>query len=98
MEQFPTKKNAIEWQLNSMQNHKNKESKWCMTSNNVDTNNTYNTSSLILYNDTPIVVQLEGLQHHEHKGHPGVTPETSSAIGEKTQLILMWVTTLGVEN
>ena len=30
-------------------------------------------------------------QHHGHKGDPGVTPETCGAIGERAQVILVWV-------
>ena len=30
-------------------------------------------------------------QHHGHKGNPGVTPETCGAIGERAQVILVWV-------
>ena len=37
-------------------------------------------------------------QHHGHKGDPGVTPRTCGAIGERAQVILMWVRVLGVEN
>ena len=37
-------------------------------------------------------------RHHGHKGNRGVTPETYNAIGKKTQVILMWVKALGVEN
>ena len=37
-------------------------------------------------------------QHHGHKGDPGVTPETCGAVGERAQVILVWVGTPGVEN
>jgi hypothetical protein len=37
-------------------------------------------------------------QHHGHKGNPTVTPETCDVIGERVQLILMWVRPPGVEN
>ena len=40
----------------------------------------------------------ECLQHHGHKGDPGVTLGTCSAIGERAQVILMWVRALGIEN
>ena len=30
-------------------------------------------------------------QHHRHKGDPGVTPGTCGAIGERAQVILVWV-------
>ena len=30
-------------------------------------------------------------QHHGHKGDPGVTPGTCGAIGERAQVILVWV-------
>ena len=30
-------------------------------------------------------------QHHGHKGDPGMTPETCGAIGERAQVILVWV-------
>ena len=33
----------------------------------------------------------EGPQHHGHKGDPGVTPGTCGAIGERAQVILVWV-------
>jgi hypothetical protein len=35
-------------------------------------------------------------QHHGHKGDPGVTPGICGAIGERDQVILMWVTAPGV--
>ena len=34
-------------------------------------------------------------QHHGHKGDPGVTPGTCGAIGERAQVILVWVRALG---
>ena len=34
-------------------------------------------------------------QHHEHKGDPGVMPETCGTIGERAQVILVWVRALG---
>ena len=40
----------------------------------------------------------ECLQHHGHKGDLGVTPRTCGAIGERAQVILMWVRAMGVEN
>ena len=30
-------------------------------------------------------------QHHGHKGDPGVTPGTCGTIGERAQVILVWV-------
>ena len=33
----------------------------------------------------------ECLQHHGHKGDPGVTPGTCGAISERAQVILVWV-------
>jgi hypothetical protein len=38
----------------------------------------------------------ECLQHHGHKGDPGVTPGICSAIGERDQVILMWMRAPGV--
>ena len=35
-------------------------------------------------------------QHHGHKGDPRVTPGTCGAIGERDQMILMWVRAPGV--
>jgi hypothetical protein len=35
-------------------------------------------------------------QHYGHKGDPGVTPGTCDAIGERDQVILMWVRAPGV--
>jgi len=35
-------------------------------------------------------------QHHGHKGDPGVTPGTCGAIGERDQVILMWVRAPGI--
>ena len=40
----------------------------------------------------------ECLKHHEHKGDPGVTPKTCGGIGERAQMILVWVRALDVEN
>ena len=37
-------------------------------------------------------------QHHGHKGDPGVTPESCGAIGERDQVILVWVRALGIWN
>ena len=37
-------------------------------------------------------------QHHGHKGDPGVTPGTCAAIGERAQLILVWVKTPSIGN
>ena len=37
-------------------------------------------------------------KHHGHKGDPGVTPETYGAIGERAQVILVWVRAPSVEN
>ena len=37
-------------------------------------------------------------QHHGHKGDPGVTPMTCGVIGERAQVILVWVRAPGVEN
>jgi hypothetical protein len=37
-------------------------------------------------------------KHHGHKRHPGVTPETCGAYGEKAQVILVWVRAQGVGN
>ena len=37
-------------------------------------------------------------QHHGYKGDPRVTPETCGAIGERAQVILVWVRARGVEN
>ena len=34
-------------------------------------------------------------QHHGHKGDPGVTPGTCGAIGERAQVILVWVRSSG---
>ena len=40
----------------------------------------------------------EYAQHHEHKGDPGVTLGTCGVIGERAQVILVWVRTPSVEN
>ena len=40
----------------------------------------------------------ECLKHHGHKGDPGVTPGTCGAVGERAQVILMWVRAPGVGN
>ena len=37
------------------------------------------------------------MKHHGHKGFPGVTPGTCGAIGERAQVILVWVRALNVE-
>ena len=37
-------------------------------------------------------------QHHGHKGDPKVTPGTCGVIGEKAQVILVWVRARSVEN
>ena len=36
-------------------------------------------------------VHEECLKHHGHKGYPGVTPGTCSAVGERAKVILVWV-------
>jgi len=33
----------------------------------------------------------ECVKHHGHKGDPGVTPGTCGAVGERAQMILMWI-------
>ena len=40
----------------------------------------------------------ECLKHHGHKGDPGVTTRICGAIGERSQVILVWVRAPGVEN
>ena len=37
-------------------------------------------------------------QHDGYKGDPGVTPGTCGAIGERAQVILLWVRAPGVGN
>ena len=37
-------------------------------------------------------------KHHGHKGNPGVTPGTCGAIGERAQVILVWVRAPGIGN
>jgi hypothetical protein len=36
-------------------------------------------------------------KHHGHKGDPGVTPGTCGVVGERAQMILVWVRAPGVE-
>ena len=40
----------------------------------------------------------ECLKHHGHKKDPGVTPETCGSVGEKAQVILVWLRASGVGN
>ena len=40
----------------------------------------------------------ECLKRQRHKRDPGVTPRTYGAVGEKAQVILVWVRAPGVEN
>ena len=40
---------------------------------------------------SPAPLLEECPQHHGHKGDPGVTPGTCGAIGERAQVILVWV-------
>ena len=40
----------------------------------------------------------ECLQHYGHKGDPEVTHGTCGAIGERAQVILVWVRALGIGN
>ena len=37
-------------------------------------------------------------KHHGHKGDPGVTPGTCGAVGERGQVVLLWVRAAGVGN
>ena len=37
-------------------------------------------------------------KHQGHKGDPGVTPGTCGAVGERAQVILVWVRAPGVGN
>ena len=46
----------------------------------------------------PTPLHEECLQHHVHKGDPGVTPETCDAIGKGAQVIIVWVRALGIGN
>jgi len=39
----------------------------------------------------------ECLQHHLHKENPGVTPKICGAIGERAQMIVVWVRAQGIE-
>ena len=39
----------------------------------------------------------ECLQHHGHRGDRGVTSKSCGAIGERAQVILMWVRSLDIE-
>ena len=45
---------------------------------------------------TPLLEECP--QHHGHKGDPGVTLGTCGAIGERAQVILVWVRASGREN
>ena len=44
---------------------------------------------LVSYYRAPLLEECS--QHHGHKGDPGVTPGTCGAIGERAQVILVWV-------
>ena len=37
-------------------------------------------------------------KHHGHKGDPGVTPGTCGTVGERAQVIIVWVRAPGVGN
>ena len=37
-------------------------------------------------------------KHYGHKGGPGVTPRTCAAVGERAQMILMWLRAPGIGN
>jgi hypothetical protein len=37
-------------------------------------------------------------KHHGHKGDPRMTPGTCSAVGERAQVIMVWVRAPGVGN
>ena len=37
-------------------------------------------------------------QHHKYKGEPGVIPKTCGAIGERAQVIIVWMRAPRVEN
>jgi hypothetical protein len=45
-----------------------------------------------------IYVYEEYLKHHGHKGDPGATPGTCGVVGERAQVILMWVRALDIGN
>ena len=45
--------------------------------------------SIGIYCRAPLLEEC--LQHHGHKGDPGVMPGTCGAIGERAQGILVWV-------
>ena len=49
-----------------------------------------------LYCRTPLLEECP--QHYRHKEDPGVTPWTCGAIGERAQVILVWVRALGRGN
>jgi hypothetical protein len=38
------------------------------------------------------------LKQHGDKGGPGVTPRTCGVIGERAQMILVWVRAMSIEN
>ena len=35
-------------------------------------------------------------KYHGYKGHPGVTPGTCGVVGERAQVIIMWVRAPGI--
>ena len=45
-----------------------------------------------------VTLHAECPKHHGHKGDTGVTPGTCGAIGERAQVILVWLRAPGFEN
>jgi hypothetical protein len=52
----------------------------------------------ILWGNCRAPVHKECPKHHGHKGGPGLAPGTCDAVGERAQVILMWVRAPGVGN
>ena len=59
-----------------------------------------NTTTLKLHlgNSCHAPLHEDYLKHHEHKGDLAVTRETYDTIGERAQVILVWVRAPSVEN
>jgi len=63
-----------------------------------DTTNNQTMFKNITHNEDACCAPLhkECPQHHGRHGDPGVTPGTCGAIGERDQVILVWVRAMGI--
>ena len=58
----------------------------------------HQTSNLLRFFTNRALLHKDCPKHHVHKGNPGVPPETCGAVGERAQVILVWMRVRDVGN